>query len=132
MVNPPQVRWSPGRVGAALLILGMACTPSRTRPGPPSITIQLPVGSTVFSPDTLDFVVIAKDPDGLDSLTVTVFDTTKAFNTDFNTETTASISVLVPAGIGVGNLIKIYARATDITGQQTLDSASVTVIKRSP
>jgi hypothetical protein len=117
---------------AAWLMVALACNPSRTRPGPPSVTIDPPAGSTVFSPDTLAFVVVAQDPDGLDSLSVTVLDATKAYNADFNTEFTVNVAVLVPSGIAPGNLITIFARARDITGAVTLDTATVTVIKRPP
>ena len=120
------------RAAIALVLTLVACETSRTRPGPPTITIDPPVGSTVFSPDTLDFVVRAQDPDGLDSLAITVLDTTKEFAADFNTESTIEISILVPSGILPGSVIKIYARATDLTGEATLDSATITVIKRPP
>jgi len=116
----------------ALLLLVAGCETSRTRPGPPTVTIDPPVGSTIYSPDTLDFTVRAQDPDGLDSVLVTIFDTTKAYNADFNTEATIQVSVLVPAGLAPGNIIKIFARARDLVGEITLDTATVTVIKRPP
>lgn len=115
-----------------VILVVLACDSSRTRPGPPSITIDPPQGSTVFSPDTLDFAVMAQDPDGLDSVTITVLDTTRSYDADFNTEKTVLVSVLVPSGLPVGSLIKIYAKATDLTGQTTLDTAAITVIKRTP
>src|SRR5256885_8143954 len=117
---------------AAVLLLAAACETSRTRPGPPTVTIDPPVGSTVFSPDTLDFTVRAQDPDGLDSVLVTIFDTTKTYNADFNTEAIIQVSVLVPAGLTPGNVIKIFARARDLVGEITLDTATITVIKRPP
>ena len=116
----------------ALLVLVAGCETSRTRPGPPTVTIDPPAGSTVFSPDTLDFSVLVQDPDGIDSVIVTVLDTTKGFNADFNTEATVQISILVPSGLTPGTILKILARARDLTGESTLDSASVTVIKRTP
>jgi hypothetical protein len=120
------------RRAAVLALLVVACETSRTRPGPPTVTINPPVGSTVFSPDTLDFSVSAQDPDGLDSLNVTVFDATKEYETDFNTETSVQVSVLVPAGLLPGSFIKILAKAQDLTGEVTFDTATVTVIKRPP
>jgi hypothetical protein len=116
----------------ALLAFAASCETSRTRPGPPTVTIDPPLGSTVYSPDTLRFSVSAQDPDGLDSLFVTVFDTTKAFETDFNTEETVQVGILVPAGLLPGGVIKIFARARDLTGEETLDTASITIIKRPP
>ena len=119
-------------VALGLILCVAACETSRTRPGPPTITIDPPEGSTVFSPDTLDFQVQAQDPDGLDSLSVTVLDATKAYNTDFNTETTVQVSVLVPAGLPAGSLIRILVSARDLTGEGTVDTATITVIKRPP
>ena len=120
---------------AALLVgtigLGLGCSPDRLRPGPPRVTIEVPVGSTVFSPDTLPLLVVATDPNGLDSLNVDFLGTTETVNTFFEAEAEGIFLWPIPAGLLPGTLLTITARAKDLTGQTTTVSATVTVIERS-
>lgn len=115
---------------AALSVL--ACTPERLRPGPPVVTIQVPVGSTVFSPDTLSLRVIAQDPNGLDSLNVSLLDSIVEVNTQFRPEADEFLDFPIPAGLDEGTVLTVTARATDLTGSGTTERATVTVVARPP
>lgn len=119
-----------------VLLAGVAgiaagCAPDRLRPGPPRVTIEVPVGSTVFSPDTLPLLVVATDPNGLDSLSVDFLGQTEIVNTFFEAEAEGIFLWPIPPGLLPGTLLTISARAKDLTGQVTTASASVTVIARS-
>lgn len=126
MMSPksPLSVWS--RAGFLALILG--CGGERDRPGPPSILIEVPPGSTVMSPDTLPMAVIAQDPNGLDSVTVSFLDSTVSINTGLNSEVTALLNWPVPGGIAEGTMLTITARARDLVGQLASETTSVTVV----
>ena len=115
------------------LLLGVvaACTGERGRPGPPALAIQVPPGSTVFSPDTLQFTVQATDPDGLDSVTVMFLDSTSFIDTGFRSEVSHSFRWPVRAGMPAGRVLPIAARATDLKGLAATQTASITVVSRS-
>lgn len=105
-----------------------ACSPHRDRPGPPDLTVSVPPGSTVFSPDTLAIGVIASDPQGLDSVLVQFLDSTVSLQTNFDTKVVGQILWPVPAGLKVGNVLPVVASATDVNGERTVTQTSVTVV----
>lgn len=118
-----------GLVAAAAWLAG--CTTDRLRPGPPSLTIELPPGATVFSPDTLGLVVRAHDDNGLDSVTVTILGRTEevldAFN---NVDALGAFLWPIPGGLTPGELVEITGYAKDLVGDRTTVTTSVTVIAR--
>lgn len=119
-------RWSTGWVLAALALA--ACTPDRPRPGPPSISLELPVGHVVASPDTFIVGVRARDDNGLDSVAVTFLGVRHdifAFN---EIEVVDFVFLAVPEGRVVGELVDIQAFALDLVGGRTTTSATLTIV----
>lgn len=114
---------------AAAAVLS-ACTPERLRPGPPSLAIEVPAGSTVFSPDTLPILIHAQDDNGLDSVTVTVLGETAEVDAFDEVEVLDILTWPIPEGLPAGELIEIQAYAKDLAGERTTITTSVTVIAR--
>jgi hypothetical protein len=115
--------------GLAALALG-ACTGDRPRPGPPSITLELPVGHVVASPDTFAVGVRAQDDNGLDSVVVTFLGERRevfAFN---EIEVVDFVLFAVPEGRIVGELVEVQAFALDLVGGRTITSATLTIVAR--
>lgn len=133
---------SKGRIFAAAVLAGavVACSPDRLRPGPPSVSIEVRQGSTVFSPDTLPILIVATDPNGLETLIVSFMGPAQepvgigqlSIETGDKVEVIAPLSWPIPTGLVPGELLTIVARATDLTGQATTTEATVTVIERPP
>jgi hypothetical protein len=126
-------------VKATFAVLGLAatavwlggCKSDRLRPGPPTLTIELPPGATVYSPDTLGLVVRAHDDNGLDSVTVTILGRTEEVLGAFNEMDAVGVFIWpIPDGLPPGTLVEILARAKDLVGDRTTTTASVTVIAR--
>ncbi|HEX9633739.1 MAG TPA: hypothetical protein VGA02_14855 [Gemmatimonadales bacterium] len=121
----------PRLLAAGLTALALAaCTPDRPRPGPPSITLELPVGHVVASPDTFAVGVRARDDNGLDSVVVTFLDERRevfAFN---EIEVVDFVFFIVPEGRIVGELVDVQAFALDLVGGRTTTSATLTIIAR--
>ena len=125
---------SKGRIfAAAVLAVAVAtCSPDRLRPGPPSVSIEVRQGSTVFTPDTLPILIVATDPNGLETLIVSFLGVAEEIETRDEVEVIGVLSWPIPAGLVPGRLLTIVARATDLTGQATTTEATVTVIERPP
>jgi hypothetical protein len=94
----------------------MACQTDRDRPGPPRVGITLDQDS-VTSPDTFTGTVRANDPDGIDSLWLSVDSATPlgadgllqpSFQAPFRAE--------IPAGHVLGDHIPVNLTARDIAG----------------
>jgi hypothetical protein len=94
------------------------------------VAIQVRAGSTVYSPDTLPFTVVASDPDGIDSIAVTFLDSTTSIAIDFRSEVSQSFRWPIPARLQAGRPLTISARATDLKGLEGSRTADVTVISR--
>jgi len=125
------VSWRRAVVLAALAGLG-ACGGERPRPGPPLLTLDLPPGNVVTSPDTFIVWVQAQDDNGIDSLIVSFLDQIRdvaAFN---ETDVLDGVFFTVPAGREVGELIEIFAYARDLVGASSRTSTSVTVAASAP
>jgi len=118
-------------LGAALILVALTgCGGERARPGPPSLTLQLPPGNVVATPDTFAIQVFARDDNGLDSLIVRFLDQTRdvpAFN---EREVTDVVLFVVPEGLAVGEVIDVQGYARDLVGERTLVTSSVTVVAR--
>jgi hypothetical protein len=117
--------------GTLALAALAGCAVERGRPGPPAVAIQVPPGSTVFSPDTLQFTVRATDSDGLDSVTVAFLDSTASIETDFNSDISHNFRWPVRSGLPAGRLLMLSARATDLKGLAETQAVTITVISRS-
>jgi hypothetical protein len=119
-----------GLLCAAALIVVVACEPSRSRPGPPRVTIDIPNGTSVFSPDSFVVNFSAVDDDGLDSLVLRwrtlIFD----INTEFRVEASASRTLLVPPGLPPGATLLLRVGARDLVGQTTEEFRTITVLGR--
>jgi hypothetical protein len=115
-----------------LVLTGLlsACAPDRDRPGPPSVVIAVPAGSTVYSPDTLPFMVTASDVDAVGTLAVTFLDSTTTVETGFQAQVQESFRWPVPSRLQAGQLLTLSARATDVRGLTTVNSVNLTVIPR--
>ena len=104
------------------------CSPNRTRPGPPRLTVDIPDGTSVFSPDTFVVEVLAVDADGLDSLTVLWGNQLLEFDPGFNIEATASVELFVPQNLAAGTILTVWVRARDVYGQASDEIVSLTVV----
>jgi hypothetical protein len=113
--------------GLAALLLA-ACTGERQRPGPPVISLELPIGHVVASPDTFAVGVHAQDDNGLDSVVVIFLGEQRevfAFN---EVEVSDFVFLTVPAGRIVGELVEVQAFARDLVGARTVTSATLTIV----
>ncbi len=111
------------------LLLAASCSPERSRPGPPSISIDVGPGSTVRSPDTLSITVVANDPNGVDSLIVIFLDSTAIVDTDLRTEVFGFLRWPIPEGLDAGTVLTLSVRARDLIGQVAIRKATVTVVE---
>ena len=121
-------------LGLASLAVAAACLDGcisdRLRPGPPSLSIELPPGATVFSPDTLGLAVRAHDDNGLDSVTVTILGRTEEANAFNRVDVVDGFLFPIPEGLIPGQLVEITGYAKDLVGDRTTVTTSVTVIAR--
>jgi len=93
-----------------------ACLSERPRPAPPQIGIVF-AKPAVQSPDTLRGSVQAQDPDGVDSVWLTVGSgPTLGDDGLFETEFSAPFQVLIPRGYAPGERIPVTIRARDVVG----------------
>ena len=105
-----------------------ACAGDRPRPGPPTISLELPVGHVVASPDTFAVGVRARDDNGLDSVVVSFLGERRevfAFN---EIEVSDFVFFVVPEGRTVGELVEVQAYALDLVGGRTTTSATLTIV----
>lgn len=120
----------PCAAAATAILLAGGCTPERLRPGPPSLVVEGPEGSTVFSPDTVGISVFARDDNGLDSVTVTILGRTEELGAFDRVEVSDIFIWPIPAGLPAGELIEIQGYAKDLVGERTVVTTSVTVVNR--
>lgn len=94
----------------------VACQADRDRPGPPSLGITINEDS-VRSPDTLTGSVRAADPDGIDSVWLSV-DSAPPIGADGLLEPTflATFRAAVRNGHVLGDHVSVRLTARDITG----------------
>ncbi|MDH3495876.1 MAG: hypothetical protein OER21_03875 [Gemmatimonadota bacterium] len=117
-----------GAVALALLAIAAGCAEDRLRPGPPTLTIAPPPGNVVTSPDTALIIVLARDDNGLDSVTVTILGRTEEIDAFDRIEAEGVFLWPIPAGFVPGQVIEIAAFAKDLVGDRTTATASVTVV----
>lgn len=112
----------------ALLAIAAGCAEDRLRPGPPTLTIEPPSGNVVTSPDTALIIVLARDDNGLDSVTVTILGRTEEVDAFDRREAEGVFLWPIPGGFLPGEVIEIAAYAKDLVGDRTTATASVMVV----
>lgn len=117
-----------------LLLCAISCSPSRVRPGPPRLVIDLFQGTTVSSPDTIYMGVHASDPNGLDSVAVSFEGVAQTVYSSVagNVAADDTVGWIIPAGAAPNTMFWFYGYARDLTGDITVDSVSVTVVSPAP
>lgn len=107
-----------------------ACQADRERPGPPRLAITLNQDS-VRSPDTLSGSLRADDPDGIDSVWLSV-DSAPPLGADGLLEPTflASFRAAVRNGHVLGDHVAVHLTARDLTGY--LGGLDTFVVVRGP
>jgi hypothetical protein len=119
----------PACLAAGLAALALAaCAGDRPRPGPPTITLELPVGHVVASPGTLAVGVRARDDNGLDSVVVTFLGEQREISAFTDIEILDVVFFSVPAGRVVGELVDVQAFARDLVGGRTTTSGTLTIV----
>lgn len=116
----PRVRALP------VLLLGGAalagCFEERARPGPPALSLTLN-RTEVQSPDTLGGRLRATDPDGIDSLWLTVDSTRYGFEGFLLDDVEGPFLVPIPAGRPPGIPVSLRLESRDVLGfVATLDT----------
>lgn len=113
------------------LLFAAACLEERPRPGPPQLTFTLEdtvVQSRTSPPDTLGGTVRVEDPDGIDSVWVTVDSAVAGEDGRFERVFTSRFRFLIGAGKPQGAQIPIELRARDITGLEAVQDTFVVVV----
>jgi hypothetical protein len=100
----------------AVAAAGVACQTDRDRPGPPRLSITIDQDS-VQSPDSLTGAVRADDPDGIDSVWLSI-DSAPPLGGDglFQQTYLATFRANVPGGHVLGDRIAVQLTARDISG----------------
>ncbi len=103
----------------------LGCLSERPRPGPPALEIELD-RTAVHSPDTLTGHIQVSDPDGLDSIWLTVDASQASADAFLETSYGASFGLAVRSGFGDGQRIPVRLEARDLLGfRSTLDTSVV-------
>jgi hypothetical protein len=117
-----------------LILAALAgCLEERPRPGPPQLTVTLD-RTTVRSstpptpPDTLTGTVRAEDPDGIDSVWVTVDGVAAAEDGVLERVFTSRFRFPIAAGKTDGTQVPVEVRARDIAGFQVTRDTHVVVV----
>jgi len=104
-------------VGCGLgALAALACQISRERPGPPRVSVTIDQDS-VASPDTLTGSLRAEDPDGLDSIWLSV-DSAPPLGEDgqFQQSFIATFRAAIRSGHQPGDRVSVRFWARDISG----------------
>lgn len=113
---------------SAVSTLSGACSPERLRPGPPSIQLEFPDGTDVTSPDTISIRVEARDPNGLDSVTIALDTVSVTINAFAQIELIDAVFFLIPDGLAAGTQLTALGVAADLTGQMTRETVTLRVV----
>jgi hypothetical protein len=113
------------------LLVAAACLGERQRPGPPLLTFTID-DTTVHAnrADTVSGRVSASDPDGIDSVWVTVDSEERGDNGAFDPSFTATYRFIIELGHTppVGQHMPVSFRARDVAGFQVQRDTYVVVI----
>lgn len=99
----------------ALAAPGAACVEERPRLAPPFLALLLD-DTAACSPDTLTGSVRAEDPDGIDSLWVTVDGVEQGVDGELERVFQAPFRLAVRAGLSPGDSVAVVLRARDLAG----------------
>jgi hypothetical protein len=105
-----------------------ACLSERERPAPPLLRVTLNE-LQVFSPDTLSGSVRVEDPDGIDSVWVTLDAQKAGQDGGFETVFEATFRFGIPSGLPAGTVLPLRIEARDIAGFTGGLDTSVIVIQ---
>jgi hypothetical protein len=101
----------------AAAALAAGCSEERPRLSPPLVTLQLD-DTVACSPDTLSLTARAEDPDGIDSLWVSVDQAVEGVDGLLQRVFEARLRVPVRAGLVPGNAVDVMLWARDLAGFQ--------------
>lgn len=110
----------------------LTCSPERLRPGPPTLSLELPAGDEVTSPDTIAVRIRASDPNGLDTVSVGLRDQFVTLSAFASTELSELVLLRVPDSLQVGTVVTIFGAAADLSGQLARTSRDLTVVQNAP
>ena len=108
------------------MLWASGCLSERPRPGPPALQIVLDQ-TTVHSPDTLTGHIQVSDPDGLDSIWLTVDASQAAADVFLETSYGASFGLAVRSGLTAGQRVPVRLEARDLLGFRSALDTSVVV-----
>ncbi|HYU08337.1 MAG TPA: hypothetical protein VEK77_03020 [Gemmatimonadales bacterium] len=105
-----------------------ACLGERERPGPPQLSFTIDQDSVSASQvDTVSGMIRAEDPDGIDSVWVTVDAEERGENGGFDRVFSARYRFLVAPGQQPGTRLMLLFRARDIAGFEVQRDSYVVV-----
>jgi hypothetical protein len=109
---------------------GAACLEERSRPGPPDLDFTLDAITVRSSPpaDTVSGRVQVDDPDGVDSVWITVDDAIKGEDGGFEPAFSSRFVFIVAPGRMVGSSIPVTLRARDLAGFEVSRDTHVVVV----
>src|SRR5438477_324164 len=117
--------------GTLVLLLGAntACVTERDRPGPPQVSFTIDDTTVVSSrTDTVSGSVHVVDPDGIDSVWVTVGSEQQVHDGGFSRGFTATYRFITPSGQQAGTHIPMVVRARDVAAFETQKDTYVVVV----
>lgn len=110
-------------------MLAAACLGERERPGPPALSFTIDDPQVVSSTaDTVAGNVRVEDPDGVDSVWVTLENVEAGFDGGFNRVATPRYRFVVGAGFTPGAQLALSFRARDIAGFEVQRDTYVVVV----
>jgi hypothetical protein len=115
-VNRTPHRWRAGVVIGLGTLAALACQANRDRPGPPRVTMTIDQDS-VHSPDTISGALRATDPEGIDSIWLSV-DSAPPEGEDglFQQTFLATYRAGIRSGHVLGERVSVRFWARDISG----------------
>ncbi len=104
------------------MVWAFGCLSERPRPGPPALQIELD-RTAVDSPDTVTGHIHVSDPDGLDSIWLTVDSSRAVADAFLATSYGAPFSLKIRSGYTTGQHVSVRLEARDLSSfRSTLDT----------
>lgn len=111
------------------MLLLAGCLGERERPGPPQLTYSIDDPSVTTSrTDTVAGNVRVEDPDGIDSVWVTLDSMKRGEDAGFDRVFSSRYRFVVAPGRGLGEQVPLRVRARDISGFEVQRDTYVVVI----
>lgn len=113
-----------------LALLVTACLEDRPRPGPPDLTLTLDETTVRSAPpaDTVAGALEAADPDGIDSVWVSVDSVVQGADAGFDRVYVYRFRFLIGTGKDPGTEIPVVVRARDAAGFEVTRDSHVVVV----